>query len=256
MGAAAGAAALVRARTGDGPDALAGARDRSRSADSRGVPVDLDLGELAWLADVRGLERSAPRRTAPELPLRLAGPAGGRPVASIEQPKRRLKAVAAPRAARDPRLHAARMSTLRVHPRSLGSHHARRTSASGSSCASTSRTSSPRSQAGRIYGIFRAAGYPEEVAHWLTALTTNVVPRAAWAAVPRRATLREITAPPPPRPPPRDAAPAARRADLARPRQPRRVRPRPPALRPRAARCRRRIRATPTTSRSPAGRCC
>lgn len=36
-------------------------------------------------------------------------------------------------------------------------------------------------RAGRVYGIFRGCGYPEPVAHVLTALTTNAVPRAVWA---------------------------------------------------------------------------
>ena len=34
--------------------------------------------------------------------------------------------------------------------------------------------------AGRVYGIFRGAGYPESVAHALTALVTNTVPPAIW----------------------------------------------------------------------------
>jgi RNA-directed DNA polymerase len=37
----------------------------------------------------------------------------------------------------------------------------------------------------RVYGIFREAGYPESVAHALTALCSNVVPAAEWASVPR-----------------------------------------------------------------------
>jgi len=37
-----------------------------------------------------------------------------------------------------------------------------------------------RVAAGRVYGVFRAAGYPEPVAHLLTALCTNVVPRGEW----------------------------------------------------------------------------
>jgi len=41
--------------------------------------------------------------------------------------------------------------------------------------------------AGRVYGIFRTAGYPESVAHSLTALTTNVLPSALWHALPRLA---------------------------------------------------------------------
>ncbi len=49
-------------------------------------------------------------------------------------------------------------------------------------------------QARRIYGIFRTAGYPEAVAHALTGLTTNAVPAAQWAAVPRPRETREITA--------------------------------------------------------------
>ena len=39
--------------------------------------------------------------------------------------------------------------------------------------------------AARVYGIFRTAGYPEAVAHVLTALCVTVVPRSEWAAVPR-----------------------------------------------------------------------
>ncbi len=45
---------------------------------------------------------------------------------------------------------------------------------------------------GRIYGIFRHCGYPEPVAHLLTALVTNSVPRSVWAAAtpPASAELR------------------------------------------------------------------
>jgi RNA-directed DNA polymerase len=39
--------------------------------------------------------------------------------------------------------------------------------------------------AGRVFGIFRTAGYAEGVAHAITALCTNVVPRTEWAALPR-----------------------------------------------------------------------
>jgi RNA-directed DNA polymerase len=35
--------------------------------------------------------------------------------------------------------------------------------------------------AGRVYGVFRSAGYPEGVAHRLAALCTNVVPESVWA---------------------------------------------------------------------------
>jgi hypothetical protein len=39
--------------------------------------------------------------------------------------------------------------------------------------------------AGRVFGVFRQCGYPEPVAHLLTGLVTNSVPRAVWAAAPR-----------------------------------------------------------------------
>jgi hypothetical protein len=38
---------------------------------------------------------------------------------------------------------------------------------------------------GKVFGVFRMAGYPEAVAYVLTALTTNVVPRAVFRAGPR-----------------------------------------------------------------------
>lgn len=40
---------------------------------------------------------------------------------------------------------------------------------------------------GRVYGIWRTAGYPEPVAHGLAGLMTSVLPLAAWQAVPRPA---------------------------------------------------------------------
>ncbi|GAA0982583.1 hypothetical protein ENKNEFLB_01437 [Nocardioides aquaticus] len=36
----------------------------------------------------------------------------------------------------------------------------------------------------RVYGIWRSAGYPEPVAHCLAGLTTSVLPRSVWQAVP------------------------------------------------------------------------
>jgi RNA-directed DNA polymerase len=36
--------------------------------------------------------------------------------------------------------------------------------------------------AGRVFGIYRRCGYPEPVAHLLTGLSTNSVPRSVWAA--------------------------------------------------------------------------
>ena len=109
--------------------------------------------------------------------------------------------------------------------------------------------------ASRVYGIFRSAGYPEGVAHQLTALCTNIVPqherpsRADRHAARRGAACTVCTA--------GSQRLICRRApDLARARQPRRVRPRPPALRARRSHPARATRATPTTSPSPAAGAC
>ena len=45
-------------------------------------------------------------------------------------------------------------------------------------------------EAGRVYGIYRAAGYPEQVAHMLTALCTNASARHVLATLPRPADPR------------------------------------------------------------------
>ena len=46
--------------------------------------------------------------------------------------------------------------------------------------------------AGRVFGIFRTAGYPEAVAHVLTALCPTVVPATEWARIPRPSDPRQV----------------------------------------------------------------
>jgi hypothetical protein len=138
--------------------------------------LDVDPARLAWLADVRGLERTATdERLRNYRYLWLPRPSG--PPRVIERPKASLKAIQrrilreilvwipAHDAAhgfvpgRSARTHAAlhlgRPAVLRVD---LEDFFAAVTAA-------------------RVYGIFRTAGYPEAVAHALTGLCTNVVPR-------------------------------------------------------------------------------
>jgi RNA-directed DNA polymerase len=145
--------------------------------------LELDPGRLAWLADVRGGERTAPDRrlrhytyawiARPDAPVRL-----------LEQPKARLKAIQR-RLLREVLVHVPAHDAAHgfVPGRSVVGH-----AAAHAGAAAVLRfdladffVSLP---AGRIFGILRTAGYPEAVAHVLTGLTTNAVPAGAWADIP------------------------------------------------------------------------
>ena len=155
--------------------------------------LSLTDGELGWLADTRGLERTAVQE-------RLRNYAytwldrGPRPPRVIERPKRRLKE------AQRQVLHDI-LDWIPAHPQAHGFTRGR--SAVSNAAVHTGRRVVVRLdledffasiRAGRIYGIFRAAGYPEAVAHALTGLTTNAVPAAQWHAMPRPRDPRQIAA--------------------------------------------------------------
>jgi hypothetical protein len=145
--------------------------------------LELDPGQLEWLADARGLERTTHARRLRHYTY-LWQPRPGGPPRPIARPKLKLKEVqrwilheildrippheaahgfVRGRSARThARLHAGRHTVVRMDLEDFFA-------------------SVPAS---RVYGIFRTAGYPEAVAHALTAFTTTVVPRDAWAAVP------------------------------------------------------------------------
>jgi hypothetical protein len=164
------------------------------------VPLIHTVGDLAtwlglshtaldWFADVRGYARKSggpllhyhyawlPRRTGPP---RL-----------LEVPKPRLKAF-------QRRILHEILDFVPAHPAAHGFVRGR----SAVSNAGT-HTAQPvvvcldlrnffaAVQAGRVYGIFRTAGYPEAVAHTLTGLCTTVTPQAvtAMAADPLRRAL-------------------------------------------------------------------
>jgi hypothetical protein len=152
------------------------------------VFLELAPGQLEWLADVRGLER-----TAPDEPLRnyryayLPRPAG--PPRVIERPKARLKAVQR-RILRDI------LAWVPAHDAAHGFVPGR--SALTHAAVHTGRPAVLRVDledffatvtAGRVYGTFRTAGYPEAVAHALTGLCTNVVPVVLDAPFPLRRRL-------------------------------------------------------------------
>jgi hypothetical protein len=147
--------------------------------------LDLHPGELAWLADRRGLERRAAPRLRNYRYRWLARRAA--PPRLIERPKALLKET------QRRILH----GTLDVIPPHDAAHGFRR----GHSALTHARRHTEQAvvvrfdledffacvAAGRVHGIFRAAGYPEAVAHHLTGLVTNAVPYDEWAAAPRPA---------------------------------------------------------------------
>jgi RNA-directed DNA polymerase len=155
--------------------------------------LGLSDGQLAWLADVRGLER-----TAAEDRLRnywygtIARP--GRPVRVIERPKRRLKET-------QRKLLHGLLDWIPAHDAAHGFVPGR--SVRSHAIAHSGQFVVIRLDledffssitAGRIYGIFRTAGYPEAVAHALTGLGTNVMPTGFWASLPRPTDALQISA--------------------------------------------------------------
>jgi hypothetical protein len=145
--------------------------------------LELDTGLLAWLADARSLERHDPDRRVRHYTYRWQ-PRTGAPPRPIARPKRRLKEI--------------QRWILREILDHIPAHDAahgfvRGRSARSHAALHTGRATIVRMDvedffagvpAGRVYGIFRTAGYPEAVAHALTGLCTTVVPRDEWAAVP------------------------------------------------------------------------
>jgi hypothetical protein len=141
-------------------------------------------GELAWMADARSLERSVENQRLRHYRYATV-PRAGRPARVIERPKQRLKAI------QRQILHEI-LDWIPAHDAAHGFTRGRSVRSHASE--HTGRFVVVRLDledffasiaAGRVYGIFRTAGYPESVAHALTSLTTNVVPTAVWQALPR-----------------------------------------------------------------------
>jgi len=141
-------------------------------------------GELEWLADARGLERSVEEERLRNYRYDWL-PRPGSAVRVIERPKRRLKAI-------QRRLLHEVLDRIPAHAAAHGFTRGR--SARTHAAAHVGRRVVLRMDledffasvpGRRIYGIFRTCGYPEDVAHALTALVTNVVPAREWAALPR-----------------------------------------------------------------------
>jgi RNA-directed DNA polymerase len=144
--------------------------------------LGLGTGELEWLADARSLERTAGDERLRNYRYRAIARRGG-PPRVIERPKARLMAI-------QRRLLHEILDWIPAHPaahgftrgRSAASHaaeHVARAVVVGLDLEDFFASVS----AARVYGLYRTAGYPESVAHTLTALCANAIPFGVWRAL-------------------------------------------------------------------------
>ena len=148
--------------------------------------LELSDGQLAWLADVRGLERTVEAERLRNYRYAAVPRRSGLPRV-IEAPKLRLKEI--------------QRWILREILDHVPVHDAAQGFARGRSVIDHARLHTGQAvllsldladffasvSAGRVFGIFQTLGYPSEVAHVLTGLTTNVVPQHVWEVVRRTA---------------------------------------------------------------------
>lgn len=144
--------------------------------------LELSSGQLAWLADVRGWERSVADEQLRNYRYRSLPRAAGMPRV-IEAPKARLKEIQW-WVLREILDHVPVHSDAHgfTRGRSVISHAGRHVSRPVL-LALDLRDFFASISAGRVYGIFRTIGYAPPIAHVLTGLCTNVVPQTVWEVV-------------------------------------------------------------------------
>lgn len=153
--------------------------------------LDLGIRELAWFADVRSLERTATVEQLRHYRYRWIPKSDGAN-RLLEAPKLRLR-----------RLQRLILRAILDH---VPAHPAAHGFVAGRSAISFARVHAGAAvlvrldlsdfftsiAAGRVFGVFRTAGYPEDVAYMLTGLTTNAVPAAIWQDLARPAGTGEL----------------------------------------------------------------
>jgi RNA-directed DNA polymerase len=146
--------------------------------------LELSTGQLAWLADVRGLER-----TVADEPLRnyryRSLPRAAGPPRVIEAPKARLKEI-------QRWVLREILDHVPVHPDAHGFTRGRSVISHAGAhvgrpvvLALDLRDFFTSISAARVYGTFRTIGYASSIAHVLTGLCTNAVPLTVWEVVTR-----------------------------------------------------------------------
>ncbi len=144
--------------------------------------LELSGGQLAWLADVRSLERTVGAEQLRNYRYRAVPRRSGLPRV-IESPKARLKEIQR-WVLREILDHAA------VHEAAHGFTrgrsvltHAREHIGQASVLRLDLKDFFASIAARRVFGIFRTLGYPRSVAHVLAGLCTNTVPLRVWVAI-------------------------------------------------------------------------
>jgi RNA-directed DNA polymerase len=148
--------------------------------------LELSDGQLAWLADVRGLERTVAAERLRNYRYAAVPRRSGLPRV-IEAPKLRLKEV-------QRWILREILDHVPVHDAAQGFtvgrsviDHARRHSRQPAVLRLDLSDFFASVSAGRVFGLFRTVGYDPGVAHALTGLSTNAVPQHVWAVVHRAA---------------------------------------------------------------------
>lgn len=153
--------------------------------------LELSDGQLAWLADVRGLERTVAEAKLRNYRYRTLPRQNGLPRV-IEAAKARLKEI------QRWLLHEI---LDHVPPHDAAHGFTRGRSAVSHASLHTGQEAVLRLDlkdffasiaAGRVYGIFRTVGYSPAVAHVLTGLSTNTIPRTVWWEIPRATVPRLV----------------------------------------------------------------
>jgi RNA-directed DNA polymerase len=146
--------------------------------------LELSTGQLAWLADTRGLERTAGDEPLRNYRYRLVPRAAG-PPRVIEAPKARLKEI-------QRWVLREILDHVPVHRDAHGVTRGRSVISHAGGhvgqpvlLALDLRDFFASISAGRVYGTFRTIGYAPTTAHVLTGLCTNVVPQTVWEIVSR-----------------------------------------------------------------------
>jgi RNA-directed DNA polymerase len=157
---------------------------RIQSAHDLAERLELSDGQLAWLADVRGLERTVTKERLRNYRYRALPRRSGL-VRVIEAPKARLKEV--------------QRWILREILDHVPPHGAAHGFTRGRSAISHARLHTGQDMvlrldlrdfftsvaAGRVYGVFRTLGYSRGVARVLTGLATNTTAQSVWREIPR-----------------------------------------------------------------------